>query len=181
MVSLNGRRRRTIRITGHNTGPDNALTPRMRWALEEAVREYNALNLDLRFLLDFANANLRNQDIVFVRDNSVSVAVAGPPANGNPASLVRLNGNDLSNMSRARVKTVMMHELGHTIGFRHTDWFDKSISCGGPRNVEQPGAIHIPGTSRNTAANIDRNSIMLSCSTAEDFSRQDIVALRFLY
>ena len=80
---------------------------------------------------------------------------------------------------------VFTHELGHSIGFRHTDFFDRSISCGGLFNNEGDagvGAIHIPGTPATT--DVDMNSIMLACfdgSENGEFSDFDIVALEEVY
>ena len=79
----------------------------------------------------------------------------------------------------------MAHEIGHCIGFRHTDWFNRSISCGGfPANEGEGsiGAVHIPGTPTGA----DLSSFMLSCipfsqGVDRPFTTADKVALDYLY
>jgi hypothetical protein len=73
---------------------------------------------------------------------------------------------------------------GHTIGLRHTDFFNRSISCGtgGDEGEAGVGAIHIPGTPETV--NVDMNSVMLSCFTSYEsgeFSNFDISALEWMY
>lgn len=45
---------------------------------------------------------------------------------------------------------IITHELGHTLGLRYTDYYDRSISCVPPytgvEGDEGVGIIHIPGT-----------------------------------
>ena len=79
---------------------------------------------------------------------------------------------------------VITHELGHCIGFRHSDYYDRSISCGGSASNEgasNVGAIHIPGTP--TTAGVG-GSIMNSCfrsSESGEWSSSDRTALYYLY
>ncbi len=45
--------------------------------------------------------------------------------------------------------TTIAHEMGHCIGMRHTDYMDRSYSCGGVPDNEGDGGVganHIPGT-----------------------------------
>jgi hypothetical protein len=72
--------------------------------------------------------------------------------------------------------------MGHCIGFRHTDYFDRSYSCGGAADNEGDGgvgAIHIPGTPTGASA----RSWMLACSDGTDrpFNADDKVALAYVY
>ena len=79
--------------------------------------------------------------------------------------------------------TILSHEMGHCIGFRHTDYMDRSFSCNGaPVNegAGNIGAIHIPGTPTGP----DRRSWMLSCLGKNDnrpFNKNDQIALDYLY
>jgi hypothetical protein len=77
----------------------------------------------------------------------------------------------------------MAHEIGHCIGFRHTDYMDRSYSCGGSATNEGAstvGAIQIPGTPSGP----DANSFMLACIGSgmnRPFNNNDKTALSYLY
>ncbi|MEQ8576674.1 MAG: M57 family metalloprotease, partial [Fulvivirga sp.] len=69
-------------------------------------------------------------------------------------------------------------------GFRHTDFFDRSISCGGSTANEGDGGVganHIPGTP--TGASASAKSWMLACTDGGDrpFNNDDRTALNYLY
>ena len=72
----------------------------------------------------------------------------------------------------------MAHEIGHCIGFRHTDYKTRE-SCG--QNVNEGsagvGAIHISGTPTGS----DPTSIMQSCGPAISFNNNDKNAMLTLY
>lgn len=80
--------------------------------------------------------------------------------------------------------TVIAHEIGHCIGFRHTDYMNRAYSCGSGGNEGQEnngvGAVHIPGTPTGP----DAASWMLAClsaTTDRPFNSNDKVALAYLY
>jgi hypothetical protein len=82
------------------------------------------------------------------------------------------------------IATIIAHEVGHCIGFRHTDYMKRSYSCGGRPVAEGEvttgvGAVHIPGTPTGG----DPNSWMLACSngTNRPFNAIDKIALAYLY
>ena len=83
------------------------------------------------------------------------------------------------------IATIIGHEMGHCIGMRHTDYFDRSISCGGSTSNEGAsgvGANHIPGTS--TGADLSgAGSWMLACTDGGNrpFTNGDKTALAYLY
>lgn len=72
----------------------------------------------------------------------------------------------------------MAHEIGHCIGFRHTDYQTRQ-SCG--QNVNEGsagvGAIHIAGTPTGS----DSSSIMQSCGPVINFNNKDVTTLEALY
>ncbi|MBC8083111.1 MAG: protease, partial [Hymenobacter sp.] len=81
------------------------------------------------------------------------------------------------------IATILAHEVGHCIGFRHTDYAGRQYSCGGaPVNegASSVGAVYIPGT----APGNDPNSWMLACiggGQNRPFNANDVTALRFVY
>jgi len=110
-----------------------------------------------------------------------------PTSSGNPYNSIQMNTNSAaygSNPDVNYVGSVIQHELGHCFGFRHTDYYNRAISCGGSSSNEGTagvGAILIPGTP-STATNA-ANSFMLACSNGGNrtFNSNDIVALNYLY
>lgn len=157
-------------------------------ALADAIARFNAENLTLTFqrVSDQASA-----DIVITRlskrdENRGILGSAGfPTSSGDPYNQILMNGEIQSKYgwSTAAIATVFAHEMGHCIGFRHTDYFDRSISCGsgGDEGASTVGANHIPGTP--TGASLADQSWMLSCTGGGDrpFNSDDKVALDYLY
>jgi hypothetical protein len=87
-----------------------------------------------------------------------------------------------SNPNVQYVGSVIQHEIGHCIGFRHTDWMNRAYSCGSGGNeggTQNPGAIQIPGTPSGP----DSGSWMLACSNGGNrtFNSNDRIALNYLY
>ena len=180
LVSTGGNRNITIYMRDSRF-PSNYAT-----ALNTAISRFNAENLELTFS---RTNNRRNADIeirnLSRRDERRGVlGSAGFPSGGDPYGSVllsRIMGSSFGYSTNA-IATVIAHELGHCIGFRHTDYFDRSLSCGGNPVNEGPstvGANHIPGTPTGFSA----ESWMLSCSGGGDrpFNNDDQVALDFLY
>jgi hypothetical protein len=79
----------------------------------------------------------------------------------------------------------MAHEMGHCIGYRHTDYMNRAYSCGGNRSNEGQakngvGAVHISGTPTSA----DANSWMLACignNVNRPFNTNDKTALNYVY
>ncbi len=169
----------TITVLGY-TGGGYSLNNTMRDALTQAVANYNALNIGLTFSLSFGT-NYNAYDMVVYRTGSTAGGSAGFPSGGNPYKWIQIFGAT-SSYGVDVTEHVMTHEMGHCLGLRHTDYFNRSLSCGrgGAEPVNPVGAVHIPGT----PTGFDPNSVMLSCfSASEDgeFGSFDEVALEYLY
>ena len=152
-------------------------------ALQEMVNRYNAQNLTLDFEVVGSNGNIR-----FVNANGPYLASAGfPTSSGSPYGQVKVYSRNIGSGSSSTfinfLATILAHEAGHCIGFRHTDYMDRSFSCGGAKTNEGAstvGAIHIPGTPTGP----DSGSWMLSCISRNQnrpFNNNDRTALGYLY
>ena len=175
---------RTIDILGY-TGGSQALSSKAQTALQWSVDNYNNLNTTLQFNLTFGT-NFQAADMV-VYDNTVNTpnsqgGVAGfPNSSGEPNKFVQIY--NIEQFSTNVNEHVITHEIGHSVGFRHSDWFDR-LSCPassqGNEGTGSDGAVHIPGTPTGR----DLTSVMQACfSTSEDgeFNGNDIIALEFMY
>lgn len=155
-------------------------------ATDEAIRRYNALNLRVRFqrITGSASANI---NIVTYYQVSNTLGSAGfPTSSGNPFNQIRMNTYWYTpSIAVNALATTIAHEMGHCIGFRHTDYMSRQYSCGGAAYNEGSagvGAIHIPGTPTGPSA----GSWMLACgSTSSSFNRPftsaDQTALNYVY
>jgi hypothetical protein len=178
--------RTTLLVTGTRTisfGMSSKLPSSYRAALDEVVARYNALGLKLTFVHD---GTATSGTITFVPANGSYLASAGfPTAGGDPHNQVKVNARAIGNQPLGTVASILAHEVGHCIGFRHTDYYDRSISCGGsPSNegASTVGAILIPGTPA-TATNAAQ-SWMLACIGSgqnRPFNNDDKTALTYLY
>jgi hypothetical protein len=156
-------------------------------AIDEAIRRYNAENLG--FTMQRVTTG---QDITVVAFYQVSNTLGSsgfPNSAGDPYNQVQMNtywystGTDATNVNY--IGTIMAHELGHCIGFRHTDYFNRALSCGGRKQNEGQantgvGAVLIPGT----PSGYDAGSFMLSCigsNVNRPFNANDKIALSYLW
>ncbi|SCY17767.1 Dual-action HEIGH metallo-peptidase [Nonlabens sp. Hel1_33_55] len=173
---------RTIDVIGFTGGGGQGLTNTQRTALQWAVDNYNRLSgVTLTFRLTFGTA-YQDKDMVIYRNpsNSGAGGSAGFPSNGRPNKFVQLYAGMDAYDTNVN-EHVITHEIGHSIGFRHTDYFSRA-SCGDNVNEGDGGvgAIRVAGT----PSGYDATSVMLSCfSSGEDgeFGSNDIIALQNMY
>ena len=171
---------RTIRVIGYTGNNSNGLDNTMQTALQWAVANYNRLNINLNFTLTFGT-NYQSYDMVVYRVSGGGGGSAGFPSGGSPYKWIQIQSGTSSYGTNV-VEHVMTHEIGHAVGLRHTDYFNRAYSCGSGGNEGDGGvgAVHIPGT----PTGVDPNSIMLACfSSGEDgeFGSYDVTALEYLY
>lgn len=153
-----------------------------------AIQRYNALGLRMTFQrIASGTPNITilgfNQR---PKGGFITLGSSGfPTSAGEPYNTVKMNTNTQAygtNPDVFYVGSVIQHELGHCIGMRHTDYYDRSYSCGGAVSNEGAstvGAILIPGTPSTANA----GSWMLACSNGGDrtFNSNDVVGLNYLY
>jgi hypothetical protein len=151
-------------------------------ALNEMVARYNALGLGITFQV------VTSQGKIALKNASGSyLASAGfPTSTGEPFNSVSVNaraiGSGTSASKVANIATILAHEVGHCIGFRHTDYMNRAFSCGsgGNEGASTVGAVHIPGTPTGP----DAGSWMLACIGSgqnRPFNTNDKTALSYLY
>lgn len=103
------------------------------------------------------------------------------PMNGRPGGLVRININQIAGNSFEQRQRTIAHELGHCIGFRHTNWQPGEPQSGvSSDNGAYFDAMHILGTPTGG----DPSSLMNAgqCgSGATTLSNFDILTAQFLY
>lgn len=152
---------------------------RLSAGLDLAIENYNAQNLNFRMVRGPATGCSAN---ITAKPAGGTGGSAGFPSGGLPYQEINI-GTGLNNYSVDVNEHVITHELGHAIGFRHSDYYNRSISCGsgGNEGASDVGAIHIPGTPTTAVVG---GSIMNSCfrsSETGEWSSSDITALNALY
>ena len=172
---------RTITVSISGTLTNTAVWSK---AIDEAIKRYNKFWLRLKFKRVASGGNI---DINGFNEGSyngsVTLGFAGfPMSNGNPYNQISLNTNAAAYGSSPNlyvIASVIQHEIGHCIGFRHTDYFNRALSCGGQKADEAGDAIKIPGTTSGFSS----ESFMLACSAGKnrDFNFNDLIALYYLY
>lgn len=168
---------RTITVSVSGSVPSGFLP-----AVDEAIARYNKENLQLTFSRVASNGNI----VISMVTGASYIASAGfPTNNGAPYNRISYNTTYAgSNYSQEFKATVIAHEIGHCIGFRHTDYMNRRYSCGSGGNEGQTkngvGAVHIPGTPTGP----DAASWMLAClssTTNRPFNANDKIALDYIY
>ncbi len=158
-------------------------------ALDEAIARYNAepLNFDFQKVAP-GTAGTDITIVAYYEASNVLGSAGFPNSAGDPYTQVRMNtyhyGTGTSTTNVNYIGTIMAHEMGHCIGFRHTDYMNRRYSCGYGGNEGQSksgvGAVHIPGTPTKG----DPNSWMLACignNVNRPFNSNDKIALNYLW
>ena len=178
-VPSSGQRTITVRL---GSGFPTYYSP----ALDAALARYNSLNLRIRFQRVSSGGNIviSGADLGPATAQGCTLGQAsGFPSGGNPSGGFTLSTNSCATSSistQNKADEVMAHEIGHCIGFRHTDYANRA-SCGGPgEGAGTIGAVFIPGTVGTVTASY--NSWMMACTNSNPaFSSTDGVALNFVY
>ncbi|WP_130735052.1 M57 family metalloprotease [Flavobacterium sp. J27] len=109
--------------------------------------------------------------------NGVVAGAPTPPGNCNPGSYIAINLDYSNNVNVTELQKVftIVHELGHTIGFRHTDWkVQNESSLPGDNPIQY--AAYVPES--------DPYSVMISSTSNwsfQGFSAIDVKSIEALY
>ena len=167
---------RTITVAVSSTLPSAYVT-----ATDETIRRYNAQNLLLRMVRVTSGAEILLDK---APKSARYLASAGFPTGGNPHNLIRVNSGAIGTANPSTyIATILAHEIGHCIGFRHTDYMDRSYSCGGATSNEGAstvGAVLIPGTP-TTASSGSRMLACIGSGQNRYFTSSDATALNYVY
>lgn len=159
----------------------SAYTGTMSTALNNAIANYN--NEGLAFTMLRTSGNQAGCDALITGVvKGGAGGQSGFPSGGLPYTSFQV-GKSTANYGVAVATHVITHELGHCIGFRHSDYYNRAISCGSGGNEGDGGvgAVLIPGTPNNAVLN---GSVMNSCfnnGSTGQWTASDVTALNALY
>lgn len=156
--------------------------------LDAAIARYNSYNLKIRFQRVTSGGNIvitgRALGTTSTGGCILGQASGFPTNNGNPASGFVLSTSSCATSylnTSTKADEVIAHEIGHCIGFRHTDYMNRA-SCGQNANEGSAGvgAVHIPGTPTTVSGTY--NSWMMACTNGSAaFGSADGTALNYVY
>jgi Dual-action HEIGH metallo-peptidase len=158
----------------------NGAAPYFVTAADAAIARYNAQNLGVTFNRVTSGGNI---NITLFYQVSNILGSSGFPSGGNPYPEIKMNTYWYSSgTNQGYLASIITHEMGHCIGYRHTDYANRAYSCGGRRYNEGSagvGAIYITGTPTGGSP----GSWMLACTNGSDrpFTSSDIIALHGVY
>jgi len=177
-------RGRNISVIGY-TGSCCALTSKMQTGLQWAINNYNRINTSLSFSLSFS-ASTNADMVIYNAGTNDAGGEAEFPSGGRPGKFIKIFAG-MERFNNNVNEHVMTHEMGHALGFRHTDYALRRCDNINEGTAGSIGAVHIPGTptaNRWGQSGLDSDSIMISCFGGNEdgeFSNFDVVALEFLY
>jgi hypothetical protein len=148
--------------------------------LQAAVDNYNSQGLTFQLAIGPTTGCSANISMVTQGGTSSS---AGFPSGGLPYPGPVYIGTGTARYGAGPVKHVIEHELGHCIGFRHSDYYNRSISCGAGGNEGDAGvgAILIPGTPSTAVRGGSVYNSCYSTTSTGVFTSSDVTALQYLY
>ncbi len=174
----------TIKVRLNNTSANHQSA--FSAAVDNAIARYNALPMRIKFQRVTSGAHITINSYYQVSNTLGSAGF--PTSSGAPYSTIQMNTYHYSTSTSSTnvnyIATIMAHEMGHCIGFRHTDYMNRAYSCGSGGNEGQTttgvGAVHIPGTPTGPSS----GSWMLACigsGVNRPFTSYDQTALNYVY
>ncbi len=138
-LSIRSHRRHTYLVTPktYTVYVHADLSSQWMTAVSQAIAEWNALGLTVKLATGGWTYSKTNANAITVISENIGQSYSNgdlPTIGGIPGVNIRIHTNNPST-SASQKKFLMAHELGHTIGFRHTDTGDgialtsSSYSC----------------------------------------------------
>ncbi len=156
------------------------LNRKARNAVRRAATQLNNLNMGLVFRVVVNQDGARGSRITFLpRDLGGDLGEGTFPVNGNVGHTIRIGNRFIRTSTNTALTNVIIHEIGHNLGFRHSDWNGR-VTC--PRNgrgVEGVANTFYVFPGRDPSNGRLRNSIMCACCDEEQpMTRRDREAFR---
>lgn len=142
-------------------------------AVNNAIAAYNAVGSEIQFSRVYSSSSA---DLVIKKNNNIGSGVCGrggfPFSNGRPFNNIDISESVLVGYgltSTSQLRLLVAHEIGHCIGFRHTNW----------QSLGESTAIQISGTPSSDNASVMNGA---TCGNAwQGLSYYDKVAMQVLY
>jgi hypothetical protein len=160
-------------LVGVDASVPSSGTDNWRTEIQQAISDWNSVNGSIVHFNYTSSAT--PVDILVTTDGGAFydnvLASAEFPSSGNAGWRIRLNldFNGNQSMTSSQKRYNMVHELGHCVGLRHTNWIANGESS----------AWYVPGTPCT-----DNSSVMNGATALNSwngFSKYDIVAAQILY
>jgi hypothetical protein len=148
--------------------------------LNAAVSNYNNQGLTFKLAVGPTTGCGAN---ISITTQSGTGSSSGFPSGGLPYPGPIYIGTGTPTYGSGPTKHVIEHEIGHAIGFRHSDYYNRAISCGtgGNEGSSTVGAILIPGTPSTATYNGSVYNACYNSGSTGTFTSSDVVALQYLY
>lgn len=147
-------------------------------AVDDAIEYWNSIpNTHVQFKRTFTQSQAQITVSLYQAEVGTYASAQSPLSSGQPGTFLKINTTSSAYSSGSTLlrKNIITHELGHNIGFMHTDGYYDIVS----NNDYDPNAQRIPGTPEPGQ---DPTSIMNKAVTESlSFSAYDLVAIRTVY